>query len=140
LTKPPDNEKEARARPEWPLWKHDINDEVATHKNLGTWSTSEGSNKHNKAVKTRFLFDIKNDAERKKTRYKARLVAQGFNQVSGRDFDETRAPVPNTATSRALFAVAATNGWEVHHVDVKTAFLNAKMDKKMYIKLPEGDE
>jgi len=51
-----------------------------------------------------------------------------------------RLPVPNTATSRALFAVAAANGWEVHHFDGMTAVLNAKMDKEMYIKLPEGVE
>ena len=34
--------------------------------------------------------------------------------------------------------MAAANDWEIHHVDVKTAFLNAKMDKEMYIKLPDG--
>jgi len=140
LTKPPANEKEARARPDWLLWKQAIREEVAGHKKLGTWSTTKGSNKQHKAVKTRFVFDIQHDAEGQKTRYKARLVAQGFNQVPGRDFDETWAPVPNSATSRALFAVAAANGWEVHHVDVKTAFLNAKMDREMYIKLPEGAE
>jgi len=140
LTKPPANEKEARARLDWPLWKQAIKEEVAAHKKLGTWSTTKGRNKQHKAVKTRFVFDIKHDAEGQKTRYKARLVAQGFNQVPGRDFDETWAPVPNTTTSRALFAVAAANGWEVHHVDVKTAFLNAKMDKEMYIKLPESVE
>jgi len=58
--------------------------------------------------------------------------------VPGRDFDETWAPVPNAATTRALFAMAAAKDWKVHHVDVKTAFLNAKMDKEMYIKLPYG--
>jgi len=140
LTKPPANEKEARARSDWPLWKQAIKEEVAAHKKLGTWSKTKGRNKQHKAVKTRFVFDIKHDAEGKKTRYKARLVAQGFNQVPGRDFDETWAPVPNAATSRALFAVAAAKGWEVHHVDVKTAFLNATMDKEMYIKLPDGVE
>jgi len=140
LTKPLANEKEARARPDWPLCKQAIKEEVAAHKKLGTWSTTKSSSKQHKAVKTRFVFDIKHDAEGQKTRYKARLVAQGFNQVPGRDFDETWAPVPNTATSRALLAVAAANGWEVHHVDVKTAFLNAQMDKEMYIKLPEGVE
>jgi len=65
---------------------------------------------------------------------------QGFNQVPGRDFDETWAPVPSSATTRALFAVAAAKDWEVHHVDVKTAFLNAKMDKEMYINLTDGTE
>jgi len=140
VTKPPANEKEARALPDWPLRKQAINQEVATHKELGTWSTTKGSNKPHNAVKTRFLFGIKHDAEGQKTRYKARLVAQSFNQVPGRDFGETWAPVPNTATSLALFAVAAANGWGVHHVHIKTASLNAKMDKEMYIKLPEGIE
>ena len=74
------------------------------------------------------------------TPYKARLVAEGFNQVPGRDFDETWAPVPSSATTCALFAVAAAKDWDFHQVDVKTALLNAKMDKEMYIKLPVGAE
>jgi len=123
LHKPPANEKEARARPEWPLWKQAIKEEVAAHKDHGTWSKTKGNNKNHKAIKTRFVFDIKHDAEGKLTRYKAGLVAQGFNQVPGRDFDETWAPVPNAATTRALFAVSAAMGWEIHYFDVKTAFL-----------------
>jgi len=98
------------------------------------------SNKKQKKVKNRFVLDIKHDAEGKLTRYKAQLLAQGFNQLPGRDFEETWAPVPYAATTRAIFAVAAANDWEIHHVDVKTAFLNAKMDKEMYIKLPDGVE
>jgi len=94
LTKPPAKEKEARARPSWPLWKQTIKDEVAAHKKLGTWSTIKGSKRQHNAGKTRFLFDIKHDAEGKNTRYKARLVAQGFKQVPGRDFDRMWAPVP----------------------------------------------
>jgi len=84
------------------------------------------------------VYDVKDDSEGDMTRYKARLVTQDFNQVPGRDFDDTWTPVPSSATTRALFAVAAAKDWEVHHVDVKTAFLNAKMDKEMYIKLPVG--
>jgi len=133
LRKPPANEKEARARSYWPRWKQAIKEEVAAHKNLGTWSKIKVNNQKHKAIETRFVFDIKHDAEGKMTRYEVRLVAQGFNQVPGRDFDETWAPVPSAATTQALFAVAAATGWEVHHVDVKTAFLNAKMDKEMYI-------
>jgi len=133
LTKPPAIGKEARARQDWPLWKQAIKEDVAAPKKLGTWSTTKGRNKPHKTVTTRFVFDIKRDAEGQKTRYKARLVAQGFNQASGRDFDDTWAPVPNTATSRALFAMVAANGWEVHHVDVQTAFLNAQINEEMYI-------
>jgi len=136
--KPPANKKEARAQSDSPRWKQAIREEVAAHKKLGTWSTIKVNNKKHKAMKTRFVFDIKHGADGKMTRYKASLVAQGFTQVPGRGFDETWAPVPSAATTRAFFAVAAATGWEVHHVDVKTAFLNAKMDKEMYIKLPDG--
>jgi len=104
----------------------------------GTWSKIKLNDKKRKAVTTQFVLDIKHDAEGNMTRYKARLVAQGFNQVPGRDLDETWAPVLNPATTRSLFAVAASTEWEVHHADINTAFLNAKSDKEMYIKLPDG--
>jgi len=140
LTKPPADEKEARARPDWPLWQKAIKDEVVAHKQLGTWSRTKVSNKKQKTVKTRFVLDIKHDAEGKLARYKARLAAQGFNQVPGRDFDETWAQASNAATTRAILAGAAAKDWEIHHVDVTKAFLNAKMDKEMDIKLPDGVE
>jgi len=140
LHKPPANEKEARARPDWPRWKQAMKEEVAAHKKLGTWSMTRGNNKKHKAFNTRFVFEIEHSTEGKLPRYKAQLEAQGFNQVPGRDSDETWALVPNTGTTRALFAVAAAMGWEIHHFDVKTAFVNAKIDKEMYIKLPDGVE
>jgi len=75
LHNPPANEKEACARSDWPRWKQTIKEEVAVHKNLGTWSKINVKDKKHKAIKTRFVFDIKHDAEGKMTRYKARLVA-----------------------------------------------------------------
>jgi len=68
LQKPPANEEEVHARPDWPLWKQAIKEEVAAHKHLGTWYKTKGNNKNHKAVKTRFVFDIKHDAEGKLTR------------------------------------------------------------------------
>jgi len=46
--------------------------------------------------------------------------------------------VPRLAETHALFAMAASSDCDVHHLDVKTAILNAKMEEKMYNKLPEG--
>ena len=138
LHKAPANEKEARACPDWPRWKQAIKEEVAAQKKLGTWSKIKVNNKKHEAVKTRFVFDIEHDADGNMTRYKVRLMAQGFSQVPRRDFDETWATVPNAATTRALFAVAAATGEEAHHVFVKTVFLSAKIDEEMYIKLPDG--
>jgi len=67
LHEPPAKEKEACARPDWPLWR----EELAAHKYIGTWSKTKGNNKNHKAIKTRFVIDIKHDAEGKLTRYKA---------------------------------------------------------------------
>jgi len=72
------------------------------------------------------------------TTFKARLVAQGFKQMPGYDFDETWASVTSSGTTQALFAVAAAKDWKVHHVDVKMSFLNDKMDKEIHVKLPDG--
>jgi len=140
LDKAAGKREEARARPDWPLWQQGVKDDVMAQMQLGTWSNTKMRNKNQQTVKTRFVFDIKHDAEGNLTRYKARLVPQGFNQVPGRDFDETWAPVPNAATTSAIFAVAAANDWEIHHVDIKTAFLDAKIGKDMYNKLPDGVE
>jgi len=139
LTKAPANAKEARARSNWPFWKAAEQEEYLAHKKLGTWSIDRSSNKR-KVVKTRYVHDINHNSEDKMTRYKARRVALGLKKVPGRDCAETWAPVPSSATTRALFAVAAAQEWEVHHMDVKPAFLKELMDKEIYINLPVGDE
>lgn len=63
-------------------------------------------------------------------------MAQGFRKVPGRDCDETWAPVPNAATIRTLFSVAASKICEVDNVDVKIAYLKAEMGHTVYSELP----
>jgi len=130
LTKPPANAKEARGRSDWPLWKATEKEEYLAHKKLGTWSKTKGNNKC-KAAKTRYVCEIKHDAEGNVKRYKARLVAQGLSQVPGREIDKTWAPVPSSPTTRAIFAVAVAKDWDINQVNGKTALLNAKMDKEI---------
>src|SRR6202034_3916763 len=68
---------------------------------------------------------------------KARLVARGFTQRYGINYEETYAPVARTASIRTVFAVCAAKGWEVHQIDVNNPYLNAEMDKdNVYIKQP----
>ena len=70
--------------------------------------------------------------------YKARLCAQGFTQKPGVDYEETFSPVVRYASLRALFALAAHYGWEVHHMDVKSAYLNGVLEETIYMRQPEG--
>ncbi|GAA5913710.1 hypothetical protein JCM5296_000009 [Sporobolomyces johnsonii] len=71
-------------------------------------------------------------------RYKARLVAQGFAQRPGIDFNETFAPVARMSTIRFLVALAASEGLSIEQFDFDTAFLNGKMTEDVYIKVPPG--
>lgn len=73
-----------------------------------------------------------------------RLVARGFQQEEGIDYDETFASVVKPASTRILLALAASLHWYIHQGDVKTAFLNSDLDKPVHmrppkdIKLPRG--
>ena len=60
-------------------------------------------------------------------KYKEMLVVKGFSQVQGIDYNETFAPVVNMDSIRLVLAIAASKQWEVHHMDVKSAFLHGDM-------------
>ncbi|MBW0469179.1 hypothetical protein O181_008894 [Austropuccinia psidii MF-1] len=74
----------------------------------------------------------------KPLRFKARLVAQGFRQIQGINFEETFAPTPTFNSLRLLFLVALYKGWDVKTFDVKVVFLNSMIDKPVYIWPPQG--
>ena len=73
-------------------------------------------------------------------RHKARLVAKGYEQEHGVDFWATFSPTPRITTLRILIALTAYFGWDIHQLDVETAFLNADLDTEVYMKIPQGME
>ena len=57
--------------------------------------------------------------------YKARLIAKGYHQIVGFDFDETFSPVAKKPTIRVILTLASTYNWPLHQMDVKNAFLHS---------------
>lgn len=84
-------------------------------------------------------FKVKKDMNGIVIKYKARLVAKGYVQQQGINFKEVFAPVTRMEMVRLILALLAKHGWEVHHIDVKFAFLN-EIHKKVYVLQPEDYE
>jgi hypothetical protein len=91
-----------------------------------------------RAITGRWVYKRKIDQHGKIKVYKARLVARGFQQREGIDYVETFAAVVKPASYRIFFALAAQFGYKVHQMDVKTAFLNGKLENVVYMKPPPG--
>jgi hypothetical protein len=97
-----------------------------------TWELADLPRGHN-AITLKWVFKLKRDEAGAIIKHKAHLVARGFMQREGIDFDDTFAPVARMESVRLLFALAAQEGWRVHHMDVKSAFLNGELKEEVYM-------
>jgi hypothetical protein len=86
-----------------------------------------------KPVRNKWVYKVKNDG-----RLKSRLVAKGFTQVFGVDFEETWSPVGRKASLKLLINFVLENSWKWKQMDVDTAFLNANLEEEIYMNQPEG--
>jgi hypothetical protein len=84
------------------------------------------------------VFKLKRDEAGVIVKHKARLVARNFLQQEGINFDDAFAPVARLESVRLLLALSAQEGWHVHHMDVKSAFLNGDLKEKVYVHQPPG--
>jgi hypothetical protein len=89
-----------------------------------------------KLVRCRWVYRTKSTVDGQINRYKARLVAKGFQQVHGIDYDETFTPVVKMDSIRLDLAIAVAKGWEVHHMDMKNAFLHGDLSEDIYMEQP----
>jgi hypothetical protein len=79
------------------------------------------------------VFKVKRDEAGKVVRHKARLVKKGYVQRAGIDFNEVFAPIARMESVRMLVALAAHECWQVHHMDVKSIFLNNMIKEEFYV-------
>jgi hypothetical protein len=89
-------------------------------------------------VTSKWIYKIKHTVDGSIERHKMRFVAREFSQVEGIDYEETFAPVARYTSIRMIVSPAASMGWRVHQMDVKTTFLNGESEKEVYIEQPDG--
>ncbi|GJY37366.1 retrovirus-related pol polyprotein from transposon TNT 1-94 [Tanacetum coccineum] len=89
-------------------------------------------------IETKWAFRNKLDENGIVSRNKARLVAQGYNQQEGIDYDETYAPVSRLESIRILLAYACALDFKLFQMDVKSAFLNGFINEEVYVAQPPG--
>ena len=85
-------------------------------------------------ISLKWVYKVKRDERGAIVKHKARLVARGFVQHEGIDFEEVFAPVARMESVHLLLALAAAKDWCVHHLDIKSAFLNDELAEKVFIR------
>ena len=91
-----------------------------------------------KVIGSKWVFKRNVNANGEVERHKARLVAQGFSQKYGLDYEETFSPVVRFESIRSVIALGAQHKLQLHQMDVSTAFLNGELDEEVYMQQPEG--
>lgn len=122
-----------------PEWKQAMREEYAALMNQHTWSLVPLPPDKN-LVSCKWLFKLKRNADGSIARHKARLVARGFSQEYGVDYDETFSPVVRHTTVRLILGLAAHHNWNLHQLDVKNAFLHGYLTEEVYMSQPGGFE
>jgi len=131
----PQSLEEALHLPQATKWKRAIEEELNSQEDRQTWKVTklpEGR----KCIGCRWIFKIKTDSDGKIQQYKARLIAQGFSQQRGIDYNETYSPVANFSLIRLLLALTVQRHWYTRHIDIKCAYLYGTLQKEIFMRLP----
>lgn len=133
----PKSYTEAIRCPDKDKWIHAMNQELEAINQSQAWDLVDLPESRT-AVGSKWVFKRKQDQEGNTIQYKARLVAQGYSQKYGEDYDEVFAPVTRSSTFRLLLSVSGRRKLQVKQIDIKTAFLNGELQEEIYLKQPPG--
>ena len=120
-------------------WKEAMDEEMRALLLNHTWNIVPLP-KGKKPVGCRWVYTLKCKADGSLERYKARLVARGYTQTHGIDYQDTFAPVAKRNTIRIIISLAMNLDWPLNQYDIKNAFLHGDLKEEIYMQLPLGYE
>jgi hypothetical protein len=121
------------------VWAQAMDEEIKCIENNQTWNLVD-VHEDTDVISVKWIYKTKQDADGNVQKHKLRLVAIGFTQQRGIDFNGTFAPVAHMETVRTLLAIVVKNKWSVYQMDVKSTFLNGHLEEEVYVEQPQGYE
>ena len=133
----PNTYTEAKRAPDAKKWIEATEREYSGLVENNTW-TETTLPPGKQAITVRWVYTRKLGPDGNITKWKARMVARGFQQIEGVDYFDSYAPVAKHSSYRILFAIAAALGWHMMQTDITSAFLNSSLKEEVYIRPPPG--
>ncbi|KAK8971909.1 hypothetical protein V6N11_027676 [Hibiscus sabdariffa] len=133
----PKTYQEAVSSPDSEKWLEAMRSKMDSMSDNQVWTLVE-PREGIKPIGCKWVFKRKTDMDGNVQTYKGRLVAKGYRQIHGIDYDETFSPVALFKSILILLAIGAFHDYEIWQMDVKTAFLNGKLEEDVYMTQPEG--
>ena len=118
-------------------WVRAMNEEMRALEKNETWEIVEKP-KDKKVVGCRWIYTVKYQSDGTLDRYGARLVAKGYTDTYGIDYEETFAPVAKMNTVRIILSLTTHFGWKMHKFHVKNAFLHGSLEEEVYMEISPG--
>jgi hypothetical protein len=118
-------------------WMTTMKDEMESMRTNQIWELIDLPSVR-KSIGNKWVLKIKRKADGSIDKYKTRLVAKGYTQREGVDYEETFSPMVRFVSIRLILAMIASLDLELHQMDVKTAFLNRELDEKIFMDQPIG--
>ncbi|KAI3740406.1 hypothetical protein L2E82_30835 [Cichorium intybus] len=134
----PQSVMDCQNRHDWVKWKEAMQAELTSLNKRKVFGPIILTPRDVKPLGYRLIFVRKRNEKDEIVRYKARLVAQGFSQRPGIDYEETYSPVMYATTFRYLISLEVSKNLEMCLMDVVTAYLYGSLDSDIYMKIPEG--
>eukprot|EP01018_Ginkgo_biloba_P014417 Gb_10193 [translate_table: standard] len=118
-------------------WKMAMDEEMDSIRKNNTWDLVPLP-KGKEAIGCRWVYKTKFWTNGIVDRHKDILVAKGYKQQEGIDYQETFSPVAKMITIRVIFALVAQCNWDIHQLDVKSTFLNGTLLEEVYMEQKSG--